>query len=461
MARGVQARLMRGFAAQGFAQVVNLFLQLFSVPMFLYFWGKTLYGEWILLSTIPGYFAISDLSFGSAAGNEMTMLVARGDRKRALQVFQSAWVMVTAVSLLFMAAAVVILPFVSIERGLKLVGVSHQEAVAVCIVLIAQMILAQQGGLLEPGWRCEGNYATNTMVMNLLRLTEFFVTVGALLLHGRMLTVAVAALVTRFVGYVVIWIYLKHKTPWLELGWRHARLEVVKPLVIPALSFNAFPLGWALSLQGMVLVVGAFFGPVAVVIFSTTRTLTRLIWQLLNTITNTIWVELSAAFGAGDLNLARNLHRRACQVGLWGALAISACLVVVGPAFHHFWTRGRTAFNIELFHLLLVDIVLCSLWSISYVVPMSVNKHQGLAAVFLTANGLALGFAILFARLMGLPGVAVGLICSELIMIAYVFRRSLSLLQEDLPGYLRTVLTPPIGWIWTKMFRARQSQAIG
>ena len=63
----------------------------------------------------------------------------------------------------------------------------------------------------------------------------------------------------------------------------------------------------------MTVVVGAALGPIAVVIFSTARTLTRFAYQMVDMITDSIWPELSTAFGAGNGLLARNIHRCACQ----------------------------------------------------------------------------------------------------------------------------------------------------
>ena len=100
MSQAVYKRLVKGFAAQGFAQAINLIIQIGSVPLFIHFWGKLLYGEWLLISTVPSYFALSDLGFANAAGTEMTMRVARGDREGALKVFQLAWLLVTGVSLI-------------------------------------------------------------------------------------------------------------------------------------------------------------------------------------------------------------------------------------------------------------------------------------------------------------------------------------------------------------------------
>lgn len=40
MSQAVRTRLIKGFAAQGFAQAVNLIIQIGSVPLFIHFWGE-------------------------------------------------------------------------------------------------------------------------------------------------------------------------------------------------------------------------------------------------------------------------------------------------------------------------------------------------------------------------------------------------------------------------------------
>jgi len=82
-ASSVRRRLVRGFGASAMGPVVTALVQLVSVPVFLRFWGAHLYGEWMVLSAIPTYLSLSDTGFGSVAGDDMTMRVARGDRAGA------------------------------------------------------------------------------------------------------------------------------------------------------------------------------------------------------------------------------------------------------------------------------------------------------------------------------------------------------------------------------------------
>lgn len=443
MSQAVRSRLMKGFAAQGFAQIINLIIQLGSVPLFIHFWGRTLYGEWLILSTIPSYFALSDLGFANAAGTEMTLRVARGDREGTLKVFQSAWLLVTSVSLLVTVTMLGVAHWLPLERWLHISTLAHGEVVAVISILVFQVFFDLQTGLISTGYRCDGNFAPGTMIANIQRFVEFVVAAVALCCGAHLVALALSVMLTRLAGNTLSMLYVRFLSPWLTYGWRHADLPTLKQIMAPALTFMGFPIGHALSLQGMIMVVGIVFNPAAVVLFSTSRTLTRFVWQVLNAITNTIWVELSTAFGTNEIALARSLHRRACQAAMWLAVASSAALFVAGPLIFRLWTRGKVPFDPTLFGLLLLVVVANSFWSTSYVVLLAVNRHQRLAIVYVAATGLSLAIALLLTRLMGLHGTALSLLVIDVFMSAYVVTRSLALVQDTLPAFIRFVLIPP------------------
>ena len=443
MSQAVYDRLKRTFAAQGVAQVINLIVTFGGVPLFYYFWGTTLYGDWLILSTVPSYFALSDLGFAGAAGTEMTMRVARGDREGALKVFQSAWLLVTGISLLVTLTMLGVARWLPLERWLNLSTLAHTEVVTVVSILVFQVFFDLQTGLISAGYRCDGHFATGTMIFNIQRFTEFAVTAVVLCCGAHFIVLALAVMVTRLVGNALSMLYMRFLSPWLTFGWKHADRAIVKQITSPALAIMGFPMGHALSLQGMTMVVGVVLGPDVVPLFSNSRTLTRAVWQIMNAITNTIWVELSTAFGAGDIPLARSLHRRSCQAALWLAFVFSAALFFAGPFIFRLWTHGKQIFDPTLFGLLLLVVVANSFWSVSYVVLLSVNRHQQLALVYVAATGLSLAVALVLTRLIGLHGAALALLVIDVFMSTYVVTRSLALVQDTLPAFIRFVLTPP------------------
>src|SRR6202048_1900685 len=84
-------RLMLGFLNNWVGKLSSTVIQFVHIPVFLLFWSVPLYGEWMIVNSIPAYLSFSNVGFGSVAGNEMTMMVARDDRQGALRVFQSCW----------------------------------------------------------------------------------------------------------------------------------------------------------------------------------------------------------------------------------------------------------------------------------------------------------------------------------------------------------------------------------
>ena len=443
MAYTLRERLVRGVAAQGFAQAISLIIQVVSVPVFLHYWGKSLYGEWIELSTVPAYFAFSDLGFANAAGNEMTMRVGRGDRAGALVVFQSAWVLVTALSAILTALMLVGVHVLPIAHWLKLGTLTPKELTLVATFLIVHFFFDLQASLLGISYRFDGHFAAGTMIRNVLRLVEFLAGILAICLGGYMVALALTTVLVRMAGNVLVIADIRRRAPWLVIGWRHADRGTLKRLLSPAVASMGFPVGTALSLQGMVLVVGTLLGPVPVLIFSTSRTLSRFVWQLMNAISSTVWVELSTAFGAGDIALARRLHRRTCQASVWIAIPLCLVLLASGRLIFRVWTHGKLPFDPVLFGLLLLVVVCNSFWSASYITLMAVNRHQKLALVYLSATSLSLVLAIILTRLIGLHGTAISLLVIDAFMSSYVVTRSLALVHDTLPAFVKSILTPP------------------
>ena len=457
MSQVVRDRLRKGFAAQGLAQVINLIIQFGGVWLFIHFWGGPLYGQWLILSTLPSYFSLSDLGFASAAGTEMNLRLGRGDRAGALRVFQSAWVLVTLVSLLVTLAVVGLVHLIP-NHPLPKLTLPRAEIISIVTILAFQVFFDMQTGLIGNGYRTDGHFAVGTLIRQGVRIAESVAIVIALSCHAGLVALALAVTLTRLVGNLLTVLDLRRRVPWLVIGWRHADRETLKSITSPALSFMGFPIGNALSLQGIVLVIGFTLGPTTVALFSTTRTLTRAVWQVLNAITNTIWVELSSAFGSGDIALACSLHRRACQAALWIAVTFSTGLFFAGPFLYHLWTRKHLTFEPALFALLLLVVIANSLWSTSYVVMIAVNRHQQLALVYVGATAASLALAAVLTPLMGLHGTALSLLVIDVFMNAYVLRRSLALVDDAMPDFLRFILTPPFRnlprVLWAKAVKA-------
>lgn len=438
----VGRRLLHGLGAQVFARTGTTVTQIIGVPLLIHFWGVELYGEWLILSAIPVYFAMSDVGFGNVAGNEMAMRAAEGDRETTVRVFQSVWLLISAVSLAVIPLAVAVIWAGTLPEWLNLSRMGHSEAASTLTALLLLVGVSLQGGMVAAGFRSEKRYPQETFLSNLLYLLEYGIFLTIIALGARPAQAAWTSLLVRTAGTALMWTYLFRFAPDLRPGFRHARRSTVRRLAGPAVAFLAFPLGNAFSMQGMLLVVGALLGPVAVVTLSTLRTLLNAARKAMGMVNATVWPEISIAFGRRDLPLARVLHRRACQISFWVALLIVAMLALFGSQIVQMWTGGAVRVDDSFLYCMLLVLLANSLWFTSSVVPAAINRHQRMGLLFAIGTALSLVSAMALVQSLGLVGVAVSLLLIDSVMTFYVLRRSLHLLEDRLDHFVATVLHP-------------------
>ena len=436
---GLKRRLIAGFGANSFSRLSTTLTQIFSVPVFLSHWGVHLYGEWILLNAIPSYLGMSDVGFGSVAGNEMTMLTAAENFDQALVVFQSVTTAITSLLGLVLIAAVWFLP---LGTWLHMHAITSSDAKLIVLLLGLAVLLGMQETLFQAAFRCVGKYPLGTMAKSLVVLAAFLSTMIGVFLRLSPVPVTVLYVAVNGIGVLALWILLKREVPWIRFGIRHAQWAVIRRLTGPALSFMSFPLVNALNLQGILVVIGYVMGPIAVVTFNTARTISRSAAQGMNLINNSIWPEMSAAFGAGAMDIARMLHRRSCQISLLLCLGITLGVAFLGDWIWRVWTVGKVPTDPVLLDIMLLQMMISALWFTSSVVPMATNQHQRMARAMLAATCLALVLAWLLMHVgaLGLRGAAIALVAGDFFTAFYVLRESLGLLDENLGDFARSML---------------------
>jgi len=436
-------RLMLGFLTNWVGKVAATIIQFVQVPVFLHFWSTPLYGEWMIVNSIPTYLSFSNAGFGSVAGNEMTMMVARDDREGALRVFQSCWwliALICTVTIVLFSGAVYYLPA---ARLLKLSQISESDTKWIIFYLGISVLFGQLEQLLQSAYRSIGRYPFGAFVKTLISLAAFASTIIAVTLGAGARITALVFAATNVAGTMVLCALVHHDIPWLKFGWDHASIEEIRKLARPAIAFMGFPLGNALNLQGTLLGVGYALGPVAVVVFGVARTVSRVAIQMVQMVNSTFEPEMSIAFGAGNYELTRSLLRRACQLALLVAVVLVFVMLSFGPWFLTHWTGGHVPPSRPLLAILLLVVIFYALWSTSATLMTSTNQHQRLATYYTIGTSLTCIMCYFLARAYGLYGAAASLLISEFVMNLYVVPACLRIAPDTLPAFLASMLHIP------------------
>jgi len=442
---GIRRRILKGFGAQGFSQAVQIFIRLAEVPLLLTFWGTQLYGEWLMLSAIPVYLSISDGGFAGAACREMTIRGGAGDKTGVRAVFQSTWLLLVAVSFAGGLLAFGFMQAAPLKDWLGFSVMKGLEIKFVLLLLVAHVLVGFQGGLLNGGFWVTGRYPIGMYLIAGTQLLEFLGLAAAVALGGGPVQAASGYLAGRLLGTGLMWLGQRQVSPWLRYGFSHASFAELRMLTAPAFASLAFPLGNALNIQGMRLVVGFTLGPSALAMFTSLRTLSRLVMQPGVIINRLMEPEMAFAFGADNNYLFLRLFARSCQLALWGCLGV--CFLVGAGAHWAFpvWTGGKFAMHWPTYIVLLAGVLINGIWYTALMVPYATNRH-GRIAVFYT---LIYGAGALFlghfgSTVLGLVGTALALLITEVITAVVITRASLRMVSIETIQWIKTILRPPL-----------------
>jgi O-antigen/teichoic acid export membrane protein len=309
------------------------------------------------------------------------------------------------------ALALMVVPLILLA---PLPGVATLDQRVALAALSIGVLVSLFGGLSEAIFRSTGRYATGTMLGNFVRLGEWLGCMIGLATIGSFAAVALGGLTVRLAGTLAVIVVAQRGRHGLRWGMHAADRTEIRAMLKPALSFMAFPLANALSFQGVTLLVGALFGPVAVALFNTYRTIARVAVQVTAIFSYALWPEFSRLFGQGAMATVNRLFLRASLLGAAQALLLSLALYFLSPWLLSVWTHGAIEFIPSLMLLMLLYAAVGGLWHIPRVLLMATNQHVGLAYWSILAGMLSVGLAWLLSRELQLNGAGAAMLVSEL-----------------------------------------------
>jgi O-antigen/teichoic acid export membrane protein len=425
------SRISRGIGANVYAQLVQTALQLLSVPIYATHWGLATYGAWLVLFTVPNYLAFADFGFAAAAANDMTVSVARGDRRAAIETFhavRAAMAGICSILLVVCIAGVYFIP----DRSLDFVaGLSHVQARHAILMLAAYGVLSIQNSVSLAAFRSIGRYATGTYLQTSIHFAENLGALIAVSAGGNIETAAATYLAIGILGIGLRMVLLRAQARWLVyFSWRVSFGEI-RRLMHPALAVLALPMAQALFLQGTVAVVGLAAGPAAVPAFTAVRTLSRIGLQLTMIVNNAVVPEFTMAAAAVD-------HRRRARlaflsIGCSAIILVPMFLVVVslGPLVLKLWTHGAIHAPYPLIVIMALTMVVNGGWMPISNLIFALNRHSLYSYYYLAAAAGSVLLSYPMVRWLGSPGAAVSLLALDCLMFAHVWRTALTLKVFD------------------------------
>jgi len=384
------SRLTKNFSAQVFSQAVTIGVQFGSVPLLILAWGIERYGVWVLLTALPAYLNFSDFGFTFIAKNDMSMRVSAGDRAGAMETFQSIFGLLSIAGAVLIAAVSLLLFVAPVGSWFNLGSETIQQARGVLGSQTVSVIAYQFFLLLCAGVRCEGRPATETMFAASARLFEAAAIAAAALSGAGLAGAALAGMASRLLSLVLLAVWVRRNTPWLEIGLKYATAARLRAMAVPSLTYMLVPVSNALMIQGPLVILGAVTTPATVALFSVTRTVARLGTAGSNMLSFGLQPEYSFAFGQRDHGRYRQLLKIHAALLVAGLIAYGLCVVFLGPLGVRLISHGQLAFSTTLLWTLGVATAFEMVWTALFTPLSAINAHKmvsaTLAAVLVIAS---------------------------------------------------------------------------
>jgi len=401
----LRKRLAQNLSANIYFQFVNVIVQLGSVPLFLSFWSKDLYGIWILISQIPDCLAVGEAGFATASANEISMAIAQGDRGRALRSLHTTWGFLVVIAAIISAVGILLFLLLPWRLWVKPTEVGIDEVRWTVLLFIFYTIAGILTQIFRGMYRAEHKNARFTFLTTSGKLAEM-IAMGLAVVSVRSMIWAIGMMfIVRLATFAFLYMDARNFSAELPLGLSAFEWAELRKSWRPSVMFMAGTLARAIYIQGLTLLVGASLGVAAVVVFNTNRTISRVIVQFVGMIQLSIWPEFSHLMGIGDFTRARRLNGLSLEATWVGSVVLAGMLFCAAPWILPLWTHGALEFDPRLMLIFLASAVLNGLWSVMAGLLMGTNQHEGLTIRYLVATAASFMLGAMSVHSLGVYGV--------------------------------------------------------
>ncbi|MFN4087192.1 MAG: lipopolysaccharide biosynthesis protein [Spirosomataceae bacterium] len=426
----VKINVFRNLIAGLFGKFGQVGIRLIQVPLLISYLGVEKYGIWMLLSSIPSWLTISNLGFGTVAGNDVAIASGKNDFRRINEIYSSTMLGIILIITILSSGCILIVYTLDWISILKTNSIDIMDIRYILIALCLSVLIGFLPQVENIKYRIENINHRAIWIGNLRPWIDFLFLWIAVQLDKGVIGIAISGLIGVIIYTLAVFFDSRKICSKVKLSTENINVVYLIHIVKKGITFQAFPLGNALQSQGYIILVNYLLGPVSVTLFTTIRTLVRSSNQALELINQAIWPELTFLIGARRKLDAIKLHDKAVKTSIYLSFLMVLILYLFGPQIYKLWLGDSLNVNRDLLIWFLVSIPLTSWWYTSSVVLVSTNNFEEFAIRSILASLSGLILAFIFGFIFGIEGIAVSIMTIDIFLIVFVKKTSKAILQN-------------------------------
>jgi O-antigen/teichoic acid export membrane protein len=421
--KGIAKNLTASFSSH----LVAILQQLALTPVFLHNYGAAGFGEWLTLSASVSYLGTLDFGIQTFVNQDLTVRYHQRDMQDFHVQQSTALRMLLGIVIVAAALASLIL-LAPLEHWLRMDGTGSGPAIPAAIVRGTVFVLALQvlanilfgffaGQFMVLGRAHIGQYWSNAK-----NAAQILFAFPCLLLHTSFLVVALAqlaALALCLLGTLFTLFRVGRDIfPTLRYWDRAAVPKILKPSGYFALIFSSNFLVY----QVPVLVLQRGAGPVAVAIFSITRTIFSMTRNVMNAFTQAIGPEVTTLYALGDWPRLSRLYDYSERLVFALIPIANIGTLFLCPLLLTIWLRKPQMFIPDIYLLCAAVSIVMSAKEHKFQFQFSTNTHRELARFMFATYLLLVASWFLLVPRFGITGLLWAWFTAELTQVLYIMR---------------------------------------
>jgi O-antigen/teichoic acid export membrane protein len=399
----------------GAARVIGLLASLISVPLTFRYLGAESYGIWMVLVSVIFAMGFADLGIGNGLVNAISEAYGKDDHQLAKEYLTSAFVMMLGIAAFLGVTGAVSYPFVPWMRlfNVKSEAVAADGARAF-LVLYCWFVVSMPLGVVTRAQAGLQQGYISQIVGAIGNVFSLFAVLLVIAFHGSLALLVFASTFGVVVANVLNGWVLFRKHSWLLPSWSAYRRNSAIKILKLGLLFFVLQCAVTVSFTSDNIVIAQVMGAAAVALYAVPQKLFSTVSMVIGMANAPLWPAYGEAIARRDVAWVRRVFFASMRVTLAISVPLCTLLALAGP-----WIL-RVAVGKSL-HASMSLLVVLAVWAIinaiSTVIAMLLNgagvlKAQAIVWVFSSLANLAL--SIYFTRRLGVIGVCLGSIISQL-----------------------------------------------
>lgn len=410
-------RIVKTTGASAIGRAIGVFTSLISVPLTYRYLGAERYGIWVILISFISVLGFIDFGIGNGLINAVAEAYGRDDRARAQQAVSSAVLLMGSLAACFGAVGAAAYPWLPWTRLLH--GATNKavaEGRTAFLVMFCWFVLNIPLSLVTRVLAGLQRTYSAQIVVALGNIVSLIALLAVIAMHAALPALVLASISGVVLATTVNIFLLRRDFPWLMPSLSACQAVSINKMMRLGAMFFVLQCCFAAAYTSDNLVIAQVLGPAAVAAFVIPQKLFSSVDMVVNMGIAPLWPAYGEALARGDIAWVRKAFWSSLGLTLAITLPLCTALAFAGPWLLRM-AAGRTLrAPITLMIALAVWGVVSAL---STAVATMLNgtgvvKPQTLVVVF--ASICNLGLSILLTRRLGVVGVCLGSILTQVLI---------------------------------------------